>query len=83
MPRETGTRMGGSPPTGDPHPGEDLAENPPLEGKATQGTHTKHTQTYSTRRNSYSKLAQVHKQVEFKGALQRVNRRFVFTFRLR
>jgi len=31
--------------TGDPHRGEDPAEDPPPEGRATQGTHTGHTQT--------------------------------------
>jgi len=33
-------------PTGDPHSGEDPAEDPPPEGRATQGTHTEHTQTH-------------------------------------
>jgi len=46
MPRETGTRQGRrSPPTGDPHREEDPAEDPPPEGRATQGTYTEHTQT--------------------------------------
>ena len=45
MPRETGTRQGRTPPTGDPHRGEDPAEDPPPEGRATQGTHTEHTDT--------------------------------------
>jgi len=44
MPRETGTRQG-TPATGDQHRGEGLAEDPPPEGMATQGTHTEHTQT--------------------------------------
>ena len=30
-------------PTGDPHRGEDPAEDPPPEGRATQETHTEHT----------------------------------------
>jgi len=47
MPRETGKRQGRTPPTGDPHRGEDPAEDPPPEGRATQGTHTEHTQTLS------------------------------------
>jgi len=34
-----------SPDTGDPHRGEGPTEDPPPEGRATQGTHTKHTQT--------------------------------------
>jgi len=46
MPRETGTRQGIGLPTGDPHRGR--AEDPPPEGRATQGTHTEHTQTEST-----------------------------------
>jgi len=45
MPRETGSRQGRTPPTGDPHRAEDPAEDPPPEGWATQGTHTEHTQT--------------------------------------
>ena len=45
MPRETGTRQGRTPPTGDPHRGEDPAEDPPPERRATQGTYTEHTQT--------------------------------------
>ena len=41
-----GHDRGGAPPTGeDPHRGEDPAEDPPPEGRATQGTHTEHTQT--------------------------------------
>jgi len=32
-------------PTGDPHRGEGPTEDPPPEGRATQGTHTEHTQT--------------------------------------
>jgi len=47
MPRETGTRQGRTPPTGDPHRGEVPAKDPPPKGRATQGTHTEHTQTYS------------------------------------
>ena len=43
MPRETGTRQGRTLPTGDPHRWEDPAEYPPPEGRATQGTHTEHT----------------------------------------
>jgi len=35
MPRETGTRHGRTPPTGDPPRGEDPAEDPPPEGRAT------------------------------------------------
>ena len=31
--------------TGDPHRGEGPTEDPPPEGRATQGTHTEHTQT--------------------------------------
>jgi len=31
--------------TGDPHRGEGPTEDPPPEGRATQGTHTGHTQT--------------------------------------
>ena len=31
--------------TGDPHRGEGPAEDPPPEGRATQGTHTEYTQT--------------------------------------
>ena len=46
MPRETGTRQGRTPPTGDPHRGEDPAEDPPPEGRAKQGTYTEHTQIY-------------------------------------
>jgi len=38
---------GRTPPTGDPHRGEDPAEGPPPEGRATQGAHTEHTQTVS------------------------------------
>jgi len=34
--------------TGDPHRGEGPTEDPPPEGRATQGTHTGHTQTTST-----------------------------------
>ena len=48
MPRETGTRQGRIPPTGDSHRGEDPAEDPPPEERATQGTHTEHTQTETT-----------------------------------
>ena len=48
MPRETGTRQGRTPPTGDPHRGGDAAEDTPPEGRATQGTHTEHTQTLCT-----------------------------------
>ena len=54
MPRETGTRQGRTPPTGDPHRREDPAENPPPEGRATQGTHTEHTQTASIAHHSFS-----------------------------
>ena len=36
---------GGPQPTGDPNRGEDPTEDPPPEGRATQGTHTEHTQT--------------------------------------
>jgi len=44
--RETyATGSGNTPPTGDPHRGEDPAEEPPPEGRATQGTHTEHTLT--------------------------------------
>jgi len=46
MPRETRTRQGRIPSTGDPHRGEDPAEDPPPEGRATQGTHTEHTKTF-------------------------------------
>jgi len=45
MPRETRTRQKRTLPTGDPHRGEDPIEDPPPEGRATQGTHTEHTQT--------------------------------------
>ena len=45
MPRKTGTRQGRTPPAGDLHRGKDPAEDPPPEGRATQGTHTEHTQT--------------------------------------
>jgi len=59
MSRETGTRQGRPPPigdphrgedpaTGDPHSGEDPTEDPSLEERATQGTHTEHTQTLVT-----------------------------------
>jgi len=34
--------------TGDPHRGEGPTEDPPPEGRATQGTHTGHTQTGAT-----------------------------------
>ena len=34
-----------TPTTGDPRRGEDPTEDPPPEGRATQGTHTEHTQT--------------------------------------
>jgi len=34
-----------TPPTGDPHRGEDPTEDPPPEGMATQGNHSEHTQT--------------------------------------
>jgi len=44
MPPETGTRQGRIPPTGDQHGGEGPAEDPPPEGRATQGTHTEHIQ---------------------------------------
>ena len=58
MPRETGTRQGRAPPTGDSHRGkdpatgdphrrEDPAEDPSPEGRASQGTHTEHIQTLS------------------------------------
>jgi len=48
MSRETGTRQGRIPPTGDPHRGEGPEEDPPPEGRATQGTHTEPTQTVHT-----------------------------------
>jgi len=32
--------------TGDPHRGKGPTEDPPLEGRATQETHTEHTQTF-------------------------------------
>jgi len=35
-----------TPPTGDPHRGGDPAEDPPPEGRATQGTHTEHTDIF-------------------------------------
>jgi len=34
--------------TGDPHRGEGPTEDPPPEGRATQGTHTEYTQTTCT-----------------------------------
>jgi len=34
--------------TGDPHRGEGPTEDPPPEARATQGTHTEHTQTKLT-----------------------------------
>jgi len=37
--------------TGGPHRGEGPTEDPPPEGRATQGTHIEHTQIY----NTYSK----------------------------
>jgi len=37
MPRETGTRQGRTPPTGDPHRGEDTAEDPPPGGGPHRG----------------------------------------------
>ena len=49
VPRETGTRQGRTPPTGDPHRGEDPAEDTPPEGRATQGTHTEHTDRFDSR----------------------------------
>jgi len=45
MPRESGIRQGRTPPTGDPYRGEDPTEDSPQEERATQGTHTEHTQT--------------------------------------
>jgi len=56
MPRKTGTRQGRTPPTGDPHKGEDPAEDPPPEGRATQGTHTDHRQTSFIAYNSHHKI---------------------------
>jgi len=44
MPRETGNTIWDFT-AGDPHRGEDPAEDPPMEGRFTQGTHTEHTQT--------------------------------------
>jgi len=51
-PRETGTRQGRTPPTRDPHRGEDPAEDPPPEGRATQGTHIERTPTRGRRRGA-------------------------------
>jgi len=45
MPREIGTRQGRTPPTGDPHRGEDPGEDPPPEGRAGD-THKTHTDIY-------------------------------------
>jgi len=44
---ERGHYRWGTPPTGDPHRGEDPTEDPPPEGRATQGNHTEHKQTPS------------------------------------
>jgi len=46
-PTQRGTTQGTQ--TGDPHRGEGPTEDPPPEGRATQGTHTGHTQTRGTR----------------------------------
>jgi len=47
MPRETGIRQGRTLPTGDPHRGEDPAEDPPPEGGPHRGpTHNTHRQMH-------------------------------------
>jgi len=44
--------------TGDPHRGEGPTEDPPPEGRATQGTHTEHTQTTISCKGQAEKVAE-------------------------